>query len=76
MRITPLIAGPVASVVAIAAVSAQFGPNDGSVPTRKRYRPEYTASGDLMLPKNFDEREHVGSPLPTAAKSIWLNFRE
>ena len=30
---------------------------------RPRYQPEYTASGDLMLPKNFHEWVYVGSPL-------------
>jgi hypothetical protein len=58
MRITPLIAGAVSSAVAIVAITAVFaqsGSNDGSASTRKRYLPEYTASGDLMLPKNFNE---------------------
>src|SRR5262249_6922070 len=31
--------------------------------TRSRYLPEYTASGDLVLPKNFHEWVFVGSPL-------------
>jgi hypothetical protein len=31
--------------------------------TRSRYLPEYTASGELILPKNFHEWIYVGSPL-------------
>ena len=65
MRITPLIVGAVSSAVvmlAITAVFAQSGSDDGSALTRKRYLPEYTASGDLMLPKNFNEWVYVGSP--------------
>jgi hypothetical protein len=36
-----------------------------TLPPRTRYLPEYTASGDLMLPKNNIWREwvYVGSPL-------------
>src|SRR5262249_36525071 len=31
--------------------------------SRPRYLPEYDASGDLLLPKNFHEWVYVGSPL-------------
>jgi hypothetical protein len=48
-----LIAGAVFSAVAITAVFAQSESNNGSAPTRKRYLPEYTASGDLILPKEL-----------------------
>ena len=34
---------------------------------RPRYLPEYTASGDLILPKNFHEWVYVGSPLTPIA---------
>ena len=63
MRLPLLIAGAVASAVAITAVFAQSASNDGSAPTRKRYLPEYTESDDLILPKNFNEWVFVGSPL-------------
>ena len=80
MRITPPIAGAVSSAVAIVAkiaVFAQSGSNDGSAQTRKRYLPEYTAWGDLMLPKNFNEWVYVGSPLtPNALNGDKANFPE
>ena len=69
MRITPLIAGAVSSavaMVAITAVFAQSGSNDG-----KRYLPEYTESGDLILPKNFNDWVYVGSPLTPEALSTF-----
>ena len=75
MRITPLIAGAISSAVAIVAVTAVFaqsGSNDG-----KRYLPEYTESGDLKLPKNFNEWVYVGSPLtPNALNGGKANFPE
>ncbi|WP_245524951.1 MULTISPECIES: cytochrome P460 family protein [unclassified Bradyrhizobium] len=61
-RRTLMIAGAVSSAVAVTAVFAQSECNN-SAPTRKRYLPEYTASGDLILPKNFNEWVFVGSPL-------------
>jgi hypothetical protein len=39
-----------------------FSADDGA-PTRKRYLCEYWASGDSILPKNFNEWVFVGSPL-------------
>jgi hypothetical protein len=63
MRIALMIAGAVFSAVAITAVFAQSVSDDGSSSTRKRYLPEYTASGDLILPKNFNESANAtGSP--------------
>jgi hypothetical protein len=80
MRITRLIAGAVSSTVAIAALTAAFaqsGSNDDSALTRKRYLPEYTESGDLLLPKNFSEWVYVGSPLtPNALNGGKANFPE
>jgi hypothetical protein len=59
------------------AVFAKSESNDGSTPTRKRYLPEYTASGDLILPKNFNEWVFVGSPLtPNALNGGKANFPE
>ncbi|MGX9430235.1 MULTISPECIES: hypothetical protein [Bradyrhizobium] len=54
-RLTLLVAGAVSSAVAITAVFAQFESNHANAPTSKRYLPEYTASGDLILPKDFNE---------------------
>src|ERR1044072_8195574 len=77
MRITPLIVGAISSAIAITAAFAQSGSDEGSSLTRKRYLPEYTESGDLMLPKNFNEWVYVGSPLtPNALNDGKANFPE
>src|SRR5262249_50554274 len=74
MRFTLLIAAAVSSAVAATAVLAQSASNDVA---RKRYLPEYTASGDLILPKNFNEWVFVGSPLtPNALNDGKANFPE
>jgi hypothetical protein len=45
--------------------------------TNGRYLPEYTASGDLILPKNFHEWVYVGSPLtPNALNGGNAGFPE
>src|SRR5580704_6795534 len=45
--------------------------------TRPRYLPEYTASGELVLPKNFHEWIYVGSPLtPNALNDGKAGFPE
>jgi len=76
-RLTLLIAGAVFSAIAITAVFAQSESNSGSGPTTTRYLPEYTASGDLILPKNFNEWVFVGSPLtPNALNDGKANFPE
>jgi hypothetical protein len=72
--ITLLIAGAVSAAITVTAVFAQSASNDA---TRKRYLPEYTASGDLILPKNFNEWVFVGSPLtPNALNDGKANFPE
>lgn len=77
MRSTVLIAGVVSCAVAITAVFAQPASDDGSAPTAKRYLPEYTASGDLVLPKNWRHWVFVGSPLtPNALNGGEANFPE
>jgi hypothetical protein len=76
-RLTLLVAGAAFSAVAITAVLAQSESNNGSAPARERYLPEYTASGDLVLPKNFNEWVFVGSPLtPNALNGGKANFPE
>ena len=45
--------------------------------TRPRYLPEYTPSGDLILPKNFHEWIYLGSPLtPNALNNGKAGFPE
>lgn len=63
MRISSLIAGVVFSAIALSTVLAQAGSNDDDTQAVKRYLPEYTKSGELILPKNFNEWVYVGSPL-------------
>src|SRR5260370_42515944 len=44
---------------------------------RTRYLPEYTADGQLLLPKDFHEWVYVGSPLtPNALNGGQANFPE
>lgn len=63
MRISSLITGVVFAAITMTAVLAQAGSNDDNTQAVKRYLPEYTKSGDLILPKNFNEWVYVGSPL-------------
>jgi Cytochrome P460 len=45
--------------------------------TPKRYLPEYTESGDLILPKNFEKWVYLGSPLtPNVLNGGHANFPE
>jgi hypothetical protein len=77
MRSITLIAGAVSCAVAITAALARPASSDLSTLTTKRYLPEYTASGDLILPKNFNEWVFVGSPLtPNALNGGEANFPE
>ncbi|WP_245344037.1 cytochrome P460 family protein [Bradyrhizobium japonicum] len=71
------IAGAVSSAVATTTVFARSDSNNGGATTRKRHLPEYTASGDLILPKNFNEWVFVGSPLtPNVLNGRKANFSE
>ena len=57
-------------VQSLSSISAQ-------TQTKPRYLPEYTASGDLVLPKNFHEWVYVGSPLtPNALNGGKAGFPE
>src|SRR5262245_44934980 len=58
------------------AVFVQSATDAGAQAT-SRYLPEYTASGDLILPKNWREWVFVGSPLtPNALNGGQANFPE
>jgi hypothetical protein len=77
MRIPLLIAGAFSSAIAITAVFAQSESNISSALTKERYLPEYTESGDLILPKNYHEWVYVGSPLtPNALNDGEAGFPE
>ncbi len=58
LRTPMLVAGLVVGLLASQASLAQ-----DTALNRARYLPEYTAEGELMLPKNFAEWIYVGSPL-------------
>ena len=78
-RKTPAIA--IAFVVCISFAVAVFAQSsaDQSALTRSRYLPEYTASGELILPKNSIWREwvFVGEPLtPNALNGGQAGFPE
>src|SRR3569833_2890381 len=76
MRPFLLVVGAISSAVAITVAFAQSGSTDSAL-TRKRYLPEYTATGDLILPKNFHEWVYVGSPLtPNFLNPPQANFPE
>jgi Cytochrome P460 len=63
-------------IATVVAVVAQAPPTESAL-TRTRYLPEYTASGDLVLPKNFREWVYVGSPLtPNALNGGKAGFPE
>src|SRR5260221_8847721 len=68
----------VASGVIVTAFFVQsLSSSSAQAQTRPRYLPEYTASGDLILPKNFHEWVYVGSPLtPNALNNGEAHFPE
>jgi hypothetical protein len=64
----------VGATLASAAIAQSTNDN---TPSRPRYLPEYTTSGDLILPKNFHEWVYVGSPLtPNALNGGKAGFPE
>ena len=61
----------------IATVFLVQSPSSSSAQTPVRQLPEYTASGELVLPKNFHEWVYVGSPLtPNALNGGMAGFPE
>ena len=70
-------AAAVAGVVVAASVFAQVQSGRNGAVSTPRYLPEYTASGELILPKNFEHWVYVGSPLtPNALNGGMANFPE
>ncbi len=77
MRIPLLIAVAVSSSLTMTAALSQSSTDDGSMQARQRYLPEYTMSGELILPKNFNEWVFVGSPItPNGLNGGKANFPE
>ena len=71
MRVRPLVV--TASIAGGVIVTAMFvqSLSSSSAQNTPRYLPEYTATGDLILPKNFHEWVFLGSPLtPNALNGI------
>ena len=71
----------VSGISVITAVLAGARVTNGATQTAglstARYLPEYTADGDLILPKNFEHWVYVGSPLtPNALNGGHANFPE
>src|SRR5262249_54839251 len=79
MRATTVsVTALLASGAVAAAVYAQWvSIGNAQTQAKPRYLPEYTASGDLVLPKDFHEWVYVGSPLtPTALNGGMAGFPE
>jgi Cytochrome P460 len=78
MRVKTQALAAVVASTAIATVALFLESlTTSSAQTPTRYLPEYTASGDLVLPKNFHEWVYVGSPLtPNALNGGQANFPE
>ena len=70
------VAAAIAVGLTLATVFAQTS-SKRTAQTPSRYLPEYTASGDLILPKNFHEWVYVGSPFtPNALNGGMAGFPE
>jgi Cytochrome P460 len=70
------LAGLVASSM-ISIMGFALLPSITSAQTKSCYSPEYNASGDLLLPRNFHEWIYVGSPLtPNALNGGEAGFPE
>jgi hypothetical protein len=68
-----LASGAIVTIVIVQWVAS----GSAQTQTRARYLPEYTATGDLILPKNFEEWVYVGSPLtPEALNGGHAGFPE
>ena len=65
----------VGSAIATALLLGSLKHSNAQTQTKSRYLPEYTASGELILPKDFHEWVYVGSPLtPNALNGGEANF--
>src|ERR1700746_2807461 len=74
-----IVTAALASVLSVGAAFSELHAKSRAVAgeTSERYMPEYTAEGDLILPKNFEKWVYVGSPLtPNALNGGKANFPE
>jgi hypothetical protein len=75
-RFIPAVAAAIAVSLTLATVYAQTS-SKPTAQAKSRYLPEYTTSGELILPKNWSEWVFVGSPLtPNALNGGKANFPE
>src|SRR6516162_1194645 len=74
-RILTVTASIASGMIAATVIAESL--SSSSAQTSARYLPEYTASGDLILPKDFHEWVYVGSPLtPNALNGGMAGFPE
>lgn len=79
MRTRYLAALAISASLSCGIATALFAQSSSSSGEQAKtcYPPEYTSSGDLILPKNFHEWIYVGSPLtPNALNGGMANFPE
>jgi hypothetical protein len=77
MRLSARAAAVVIVSSAVAVIAVFGSPKHSNAQTSKRYLPEYTADGLLILPKNFHEWVYLGSPLtPNALNGGNAGFPE
>ncbi|MGY4353864.1 hypothetical protein ACVW0J_000357 [Bradyrhizobium sp. i1.7.7] len=77
MRVGVQAAAAVIVGSAVATILFFGSLRDSNAQSNTRYLPEYTADGQLLLPKNFHEWVYVGSPLtPNALNGGQANFPE
>ena len=77
MRITFRTAAVVIATSAIATTLFFGSLKNGNAQTTSRYLPEYTADGQLLLPKDWHHWVYLGSPLtPNALNDGKANFPE
>jgi hypothetical protein len=77
MTVAATIALAALSTIVLAQSDTSTTQSDNVGPAPQRYLPEYTADGDLILPKNWRSRIFVGSPLtPNALNGGQANFPE
>ncbi len=77
MRVKSLAVTTSIAIFVIATTVLAQSPSNSSAQTGQCYPPEYTPSGNLILPKNFHEWIYVGSPLtPNALNDGHAGFPE
>ena len=77
LRLPAATASITSGAIVVTVLAQWLSSTSAQTPTMARYLPEYTASGDLILPKNFHEWIYLGSPLtPNALNNGKAGFPE